>query len=195
MTWLKRIVALGVIAASLAVVARVLFPRYVCNRDKELVNTRTFDLERSSGDAERKAGARELVAMCTRCLEQFPNDYEFHLLRASNLEMLGDLQGAEAGYRRSLELNERPETYGYLALCELQQGKIEDARKHLLRGGLFNLSVVELVSDPWRTETLEAVLKRHRELGNGSSREAFDRWRERRRLRMLREQSRSRAKE
>jgi tetratricopeptide (TPR) repeat protein len=195
MRWLRSFVALGLIAACAAVATRVVFPRYACNRDKALVNARTAQLVQSSGDAERNAGARTLAAMCSRCLERFPNDYEFHLLLASNLEMLGDRDAAEASYLKSLELSERPETYAYLALCELQHGKIEEARKHLLRGALFNLTIVELVSEPLRTETVEAVLEHHRDLGNSSSREAFDRWRERWRVRMLRNRSRSRVRE
>jgi tetratricopeptide (TPR) repeat protein len=156
-----------VVVASAAAAWHLVLPRLRCNRDKAIVNSWTVRLFGQGVDSKATVKARELVEMCRRCLELFPNDYEFELLLGSNESFLGDYERAEQTYLRSLALNERPETYAYLALTQLDMGKVEEARKNLYTGALFNLSVIELVSDPLQTEIAKDVYDRHKRLGSG----------------------------
>jgi tetratricopeptide (TPR) repeat protein len=178
MKWLRATAAVLIVAACALAATRLVIPRLRCNRDKAIVNSATMRLERGAADYERTVQARQLAEMCRRCLERFPNDYEFHLLLASNEAFVGDLEGAEQSYRRSLALNERPEALAYLAVMQLGQGKTEEARKNLYRAALFNLAVVELVSDPLKSEVAQAVVARHKTLG---SENPLERWKNRRR--------------
>lgn len=178
MKWLKAFLALLVVAACAAAAWQLVIPRYACNRDKAIVNSWTIRLSRGSAEFERTSKARELVDLCRRCLEHFPNDNEFHLLLASNLLFLGDTEGAEQSFLRSIALNQRPEAFAYLAVMQLEQGRMDEARKNLYYGALFNMTVVEAVSEPLRTEVATAVIARHRSLGSSH---ALDRWRRTRR--------------
>jgi tetratricopeptide (TPR) repeat protein len=177
MKWLRALTALLAIAASVSAAWLLVVPRLGCNRDKAVVNAATIRLDRGPADDARTAEAMQLATICRRCLEQFPNDYEFHLLLGSNQQFYGDFDGAEQSFRRSLALSERPETLAYLAVMQLERGRPEEARQNLYRAALFNLSFVELVSDPLRTEIAQAVTARHQRLG---SPDPVDQWRRRR---------------
>jgi tetratricopeptide (TPR) repeat protein len=166
MKWLRTLAAVLVVVASAAAAWHLVIPRLRCNRDKAIVNTWTIRLNRQGVDSQSVMKARELAEMCRRCLELFPNDYEFELLLGSNESFVGDHERAEQTFLRSLALNERPETYAYLALTQLDEGKVDEARKNLYLGALFNLTVVELISDPLQSEIAQAVTERHKRLGS-----------------------------
>lgn len=179
MKWLRALLAVAVVIAAAVSAWRLVIPRYRCNRDKAIVNATTILLESGPADYERTVKARRLAETCRRCLERFFEDYEFHLLLASNQWLMGDFEGAERSYRNSLALNERPETYANLALMQIEMGKTAEARKNLYHASLFHLAACELVTDPLRTEVRQAVLARHERLG--MPRNSFELWRNRRR--------------
>lgn len=166
MKFLRTLAALLVVVASGAATWHLVIPRLRCNRDKAIVDSWTGQLARQGADSRAIAKARELAEMCRRCLELFPNDYELELLLGSNESFVGDYERAEETFRRSIALNERPETYAYLALTQLDEGKVDQARKNLYLGALFNLTVVELISDPLQSEIAQAVTERHKRLGS-----------------------------
>jgi tetratricopeptide (TPR) repeat protein len=178
MKWLRTIVALCVIAASGGAAFRLVIPRFRCNNDKAIAAAANTLVQEELAGYERTAKAREVAEICRRCLELFPEDYEFLNLLAANEEVLGDHERAEKNYQRSLALNARPETYGYLAMIQLERGRVDEARKNLYYGALFNLSVVELISEPLRSEVAKAVLDRHQKL---NSKVSADAWRKKRR--------------
>ncbi|HKR62493.1 MAG TPA: hypothetical protein VJZ00_02075 [Thermoanaerobaculia bacterium] len=163
---LRAFVALLAIASAAAAAWKLVLPRYDCNHQKAIVNSWTVRLDRETDETVRIEKAREMIEICRRCLEQFPDDYELYLLLGSNETFLREYDDAEQSFRRSLALSERPETYAYLALAQLEEGKADEARKNLYRAALFNLSVVELVSEPMRSELAQAVTDRHRRLGS-----------------------------
>jgi tetratricopeptide (TPR) repeat protein len=144
MKWLRGFLALLIIAVSAAAAWCLVLPRYGCNRDKAIVNSWTIRLSRGSDEYARTVKARELAELCRRCLDRFPNDYEFHLLLGSNEGFLGDPDQAEQSFRRSIALNARPEAYAYLGVLLLEQGRTEEAKKTLYQGALFNLTVPRL---------------------------------------------------
>ena len=159
MKMLRAILAAGIVAASVLAATRMVLPRWTCNGEKGRV---AADTQRDTADrAER---ARELAAVCRRCLAQFPNDYEFAMLLAANEHWLGRRDEAEASYRRALELNERPEAYAQLALLALERGDVEAARRNLMTASVFNLSYSELVGYPLGTEVQIAVQDREKRL-------------------------------
>lgn len=180
MKWVRPIVALFVIAASGGAALRLVIPRYRCNADKAIANASTILVQEELAGYERMAKAREVAEICRRCLERVPNDYEFLNLLASNEEVLGDHEHAEKSYQRSISLNARPESYAYLGLIQLERGRVDEARRNLYYGALFNLSVVELISEPLRSEVAKAVLDRHKKL---NSKVSADQWRKKRRRR------------
>jgi tetratricopeptide (TPR) repeat protein len=178
MKWLRTLVALLAVASSAASAWRLVLPRYGCNRDKGIVNSWTIRLSSGPADYERTTKAQELAEMCRVCLEHFPNDYELHYLLAANEAFLGDDEGAERSYRRSIALNERPESLANLAVLQLVQGRTEEARGNLYHAALFNMAVVALVSEPLRSDVTNAVIDRHKRLGSDGS---VAQWRNRRR--------------
>lgn len=185
MRWVRRFAAILLVAVSALATWKLVLPRHSCNQSKTIVNSAIIRLGREPADFQRTSEARELVRRCLRCLEVLPNDYEFHLLLGSAQGLLGDFAGAERSYRHSLELNERPETYAYLALIQLEQGKTDGARQNLYHAALFNLGVVELVTDPLRTEVYRAVVARHATLGVSPS--SVEHWVKSRRERQRKE--------
>jgi tetratricopeptide (TPR) repeat protein len=164
---LKGLVALLLFGVSALVAVRIVIPPLRCNLDKARVNAATVlpDRPRTYGQIRR---ARRLETMCLRCLEILPNDPEFRTLLGSNQRMLGQYDEAERNYRRSLDLAERAETYAFLALLQLDRGRLEEARQNLYHACLFNMSFVEMVSSPMREEIYEAVIQRHTKLRGGS---------------------------
>jgi hypothetical protein len=164
MKWLKGAIAFGVVTGSILVAWQMIIPRYDCNRQKAIVNAAAGLA--SEGES---IDAASLAAACRRCLETFPEDYEFHILLGKMQESLGNLDAAELSYRRSLHFNERPETYAYLGLVQLEKGNVAEARATFYHGSLFSLFVAEAVDEPLRTELMRAVMDRHRRLMNSSA--------------------------
>jgi tetratricopeptide (TPR) repeat protein len=180
MKWLRTIVAVCVIAASGSAALRLVIPRFRCNNDKAIAYEATTRLREELAGYERTSKARGVAEICRRCLQLFPEDYEFLNLLALNEEALGDHERAEKTFQRSIALNARPETYGYLGMVQLERGRVDDARKNLYYGALFNLSVVEMVSEPLRSEVAKEVLDRHQRLNSKVLADA-DKWRKKRR--------------
>lgn len=165
---LKAIVALLLVGVCTLVALRVVLPPLRCNRVKARVNASTILPDRARNTYRQIRRARSLEAACLRCLEVLPNDADFLALLASNQRMLGLYDEAERNYRRSLALNERAETYAYLALLQIDRGRLEEARANMYRACLFDITQSELVSSPMREEIYEAVMARHTKLRGGS---------------------------
>jgi tetratricopeptide (TPR) repeat protein len=161
---LRVTVAFLVIVASATVAFRVVLPALHCNREKAIANAVTIVSDRARTSFERTSRAQTMAAACLKCLEIFPNDADLWTLLASNQHVLGQYDEAERNYRRSLELNERAETYAFLALLELDRGQVEEAHRNLLHAGTFDVSLLELVSSPMKEELYEEVMQRHEKL-------------------------------
>lgn len=164
---LRAVVALLLVVASAGVAIRIVLPAIRCNEEKGRVNAATMVRDRARNSYEQTRTAQRMAAACIRCLESFPNDAEFRMLLASNQHVLGIHDEAERNYRRALELNDRAETYAFLALLQLDLGRVEEARQNLYHACLFDISLVELVSSPMREEIYETVMQRHEKLRGG----------------------------
>lgn len=162
---IRATLALLLVGSCVAAASRLVIPRLRCNLDKAQVNATTEITNGSADTYERTVRARRNAEVCRRCLALFPNDYEFHMLLGTNEYLLGEYARSEASFLRSLDLNERPETYAYLAVTQLERGKYTEARKNLVRASMFNMRFVDLVSYPLRDEVYDEVMQRHRSLG------------------------------
>lgn len=165
---IKAAAALLVIAVCALTAVRFVLPALRCNREKAVANTAGILRDRVRSSYEQTVRARRMAAACARCLEIFPNDPDFRILLASNQHVLGEYAEAERNYRLVLQNNERADAYAYLALVELDLGRIEEARRHLYHAALFDMSYVELVSSPMREEIYEEVMRRHEGLRRGA---------------------------
>ena len=165
---LKAVLALLLVAAGAVTEYRIVLPAIHCNEIKGRANSALRIRDRVPNSYEQIELARRMAAECARCIESFPNDAEFRTLLASNQHALGMLDEAEHNYRLALDLNERAETYAYLALLQLDQGRLDEARQNLVHACLFDISLVDLVSSPMKEEVYEAVMKRHEKLRGGS---------------------------
>jgi tetratricopeptide (TPR) repeat protein len=161
---LRVAAAVLVVAVCALTAARFVVPSLRCNRDKAIANAATILRDRARSSYEQTLRARRMAAVCARCLGIFPNDPDFRVLLASNQHILGQYQDAERNYRLAIELNERPDAYAFLALLELDQGRVEEARRNLYHAALFDMSFVELVSSPMREEVYAEVMKRHEQM-------------------------------
>jgi tetratricopeptide (TPR) repeat protein len=158
---LRTAAALLVFVVCSLTAVRFVLPSLSCNREKAVANAATILRNRARSSYEQTLRARRMAAACARCLEVFPNDPEFMILLASNQHVLGQYEEAERNYRRALELNDRADAYAFLALLELDLGRIEEARRDLYHAALFDMSFVEFVSSPMREEIYAEVVKRH----------------------------------
>jgi tetratricopeptide (TPR) repeat protein len=165
---LKAAVALLLVVTSAGVAYRIVLPTIHCNEEKARANAAMMIRDRARSSYEQTRHARRTAAACIRCLQFFPNDSEFRVLLAANQHVLGIHEEAERNYRRALQLNDRAETYAFLALLQLDLGRVEEARQNLYRACLFDISLAELVSSPMREEIYEAVMQRHEKLRGGS---------------------------
>src|SRR6202008_2406130 len=103
---------------SAGVAYQVVLPAIRCNEEKARVNAATMIRDRARSSYDQPRRARRPAAAFIRCLKSFPNDAEFLTLLASNQHVLGIHDESERNYRRALELNERAETYAFLALLQ-----------------------------------------------------------------------------
>jgi tetratricopeptide (TPR) repeat protein len=161
-------VATFVVAVSVLAAVQVVVPAYTCNREKARVNGATLPADTGTNTGQELRRARELAESCRHCLDKIPNDPDFHTLLGMNEHLLGRYDEAETNYRRALALAERPETYAYLALLQLEAGRLEEARQNLYHACLFDITLVELVSSPMREEIYAAVIARHKQLGGAA---------------------------
>ena len=165
---IRLMTALALATVTAAAIWRLVIPRYRCSRDKQTVVIALERLDARGTGYTATVEARLLTDLCRRCLERFPNDHEMHLLLGSAQLLMGDRSGAATSYRRSIALNERPETYAYLAVTQLQNGQSDAARENLYYAAAFNVSVVLLVADPLRSDVERAVFTRHENLIRGN---------------------------
>jgi tetratricopeptide (TPR) repeat protein len=163
---LNAAAALLLVVACAATAFRVVLPPLSCDKAKARANAAATlrDRERAPRMFEQNRRAQRTIVECTPCLEAIPNDADMRTLLASSQHALGMDEEAERNYRLALTYYERAETYAYLALLQLGQGRFAEARQNLYHASLFNISFTELVSSPMREEIYEAVMKRHERL-------------------------------
>jgi tetratricopeptide (TPR) repeat protein len=163
--------ALLLVAACAATAFRVVLPPLSCDKVKARANAAATlrDRDRAPRAFEQNRSARQTVVECTPCLQAIPNDADMRTLLASSQHALGMDEEAERNYLLALTYYERAETYAYLGLLQLGQGRFAEARQNLYRASLFNISFSELVSSPMREEIYDAVMKRHERLRGGRS--------------------------
>jgi len=156
--------ALLLLAATIALIERVMVPRVRCNLAKGEVNRIVRRFHRIGDEYQRINMARKNLAKCDACLSVFPEDYQLHLLRAANLRILGRPDEAVRSFEHALALTERPEIYAQIGEVEIERGNVEAARRALLRAATFNIMFVETVDDPLKTEIYSAVYDRNERL-------------------------------
>jgi tetratricopeptide (TPR) repeat protein len=161
---LRSILALLVVAAALALIARGVLPRIGCNLEKGRINREVRSFDRSGDEQTRMAQARVNIAACRRCLDIYPEDFQLHMLMGANLRILDYSEEALQSYRRALEIAQRPEIYAQMAEIEIERGNPDAARALLRTAALFDIRFVEMVDEPMRGEVRAEVLARHRRL-------------------------------
>ena len=163
---LRIVAALLLVVACAATAIRVVLPPLSCEKAKARANAAANlrDRDRAPRELEQNRRARQTIVECTPCLEAIPNDADMRTLVASSQHALGMDEEAERNYRLALTYYERAETYAYLGLLQLGQGRFAEARQNLYHASLFNIGFSELVSSPMREEIYDAVTKRHERL-------------------------------
>jgi len=161
---LRSLLAGFVTIAAIALIARGILPRIECNREKGRINREVRQFGRSGDENARTAQASNNVAACRRCLTIYPEDFQLHILMASNLRILGNDEEALQSYERARAIAERPEIYAQMAEIEIERGNLETARRLLVRAAMFDVRFVETVDEPLRGEVLAEVLARHERL-------------------------------
>jgi tetratricopeptide (TPR) repeat protein len=163
---LNAAAALLLVAACAATAFRVVLPPLACDKAKARANAAATvrDRDRAPRMFEQNRRAQRTIVECTPCLEAIPNDADMRTLLASSQHALGMDDEAERNYRLALTYYERAETYAYLGILQLGQGRFAEARQNLYHASLFNISFTELVSSPMREEIYDAVMKRHERL-------------------------------
>jgi tetratricopeptide (TPR) repeat protein len=164
MTALRWLLALLVVAASVAAIARLVVPRIACNREKGRIQADAIAFGNMGDDYERTVRARRNVEVCRRCLDRIPSDYEMWFLLAVNQRVLQQRDEALQSFRQALSLNERPETYAEIAVLELERGNVDLARELLVRATRFNLTFSEYVSPPFSHEIYAEAMAKQKEL-------------------------------
>lgn len=161
---IKALIALCLVAASIAFVSRMVLPRLECNLSKGVVNRSMARLWNSGREFERIDMARRNVAMCRVCIAQYPQDHHWYYLLGVNLDILGDHEEAIRNLEQSLALADRPEVYGRLAEMQVEVGNVEAARAALLKAATFQIAYADLVDGPLRLEVQAEVLQRYERL-------------------------------
>lgn len=164
MKLLRAALALLLLAASGMVISRVMAPRVRCNLAKGDINRKVRRFHRIADEYQRANMARRNLAQCDECLEIFPSDFQLHLLRGANLRILGRYDESVRAFEQALAATERAETYAQLAEVEIERGNVEAGRRALLRAATFDISHVEMVDDPLKTEIYTAVYERRERL-------------------------------
>lgn len=170
MKTVKAFVALLLAAASTAPIARVAIPRLECNLAKGRINRELRRMASTGDEFQRAAAARRNVAICRRCMANFPQDHHWPFLLGGNLRILNERDDAMRSFERSLALAERPETYAQIAEVQIELGNIEAARAALLQAVTFQLAYAESVDVPLRTEVENAVYERYERLTGNAPR-------------------------
>lgn len=163
----RWLLALLLIAASIAVIERRVLPRLQCNRDKARIQAEAKEFENTGDEYLRTTRARRNIEACRRCVERVPAEYEMWFLLGVNQRVLQQHDEALRSFRQALALNERPETYAEIAVLELERGNVAEARALLVKASMFNMTFSEYVSDPLRREIYAEVTRKQQQLQTG----------------------------
>jgi tetratricopeptide (TPR) repeat protein len=160
----RALLALLLVAALMAVIAKAMVPRLQCNLAKGRMNREVRRFSGSGDEYERITQARANVEVCRHFLTIFPEDHQLHMLLAANLRILGNLDEAVESFQHALALTQRPEIYAQIGELEIERGNIEAARAALTKAATFHMFYVEAVDEPLRSEIYRAVMARYERL-------------------------------
>jgi len=161
---IRILLALLLLAAAAALVARVAIPRLQCNLAKGRINRDVRRMGRTGNEYDRIARARANIATCRACIEQFPQDPHWFMLLGANQRVLGERDEAIQSFQHALTLIERPEIYAQIAELEIERGNIEEGRTALMTASVFQIFYIDYVSEPMRSEIQNAVMARYDKL-------------------------------
>lgn len=164
MKTLRAIVALLLVAAVTAVIAKAMIPRLQCNLAKGRMNRDVRAFARSGDEYARTRRSQENVETCRHYLTIFPEDPQLYMLLAANLRILGSLDEAVENFRHALTLSERPEIYAQIGELEIERGNIEAGRAAVTKAATFHMFYVETLDEPLRSEIYKAVMARYERL-------------------------------
>lgn len=147
MNMLRRLIAVGVVAAGIYALYAFCALPYRCNLVEKSRNSATESAFRRAGSTEARILARENIDALLHCVEPGCHDVSLDMLLAANYRLLGQYQTAIASYQHALLLDQRPEIYMNLGSTEIAAGDRESARQHMLQAALFNVYMVAHIQD------------------------------------------------
>lgn len=133
----RKLAALGIAAAALAAMHRLVYLPWRCNVIKGIVGRSTNRLALEANSFRVRPAAERNVAMIERCLDICRTDVYFPALSASNLMILGRAAAAAAMYERALRYDQRPELYLALSEAQLAAGDRPAGIRSLVVAGDF----------------------------------------------------------
>lgn len=161
---IRVFLAIAVFAVSILAVQRLCWTRYACDVEKNSADRRLSRAFKESGETERIAIGRTMLARLRPCLDRDPFDYQLRVTYGMAADAAGQKELAMEMYRSALALNERPEILANLAELQFETGQPEEAKRNLLRACFLHIAYVRKVGEPLRTEIIEAVKARKERL-------------------------------
>ena len=147
MSILRRLVAVGIIAAgAYALYAFCILP-YRCNLIKKVREEATETAFNRLGSTDRRIAARRNIDALLECMRPACHDITLDMLMAANYRLLGQYGNAIGSYRHALLLDRRPEVLLNLGSTELAAGDRDSTRQHMLQAALFNVYMVAHIED------------------------------------------------
>ena len=137
--------------------------RYRANLDRRQIDLLVSRAEASASEAERRALALRAIELTHAPLETNPVDYKTLILKGVAEAAAGRDEAALATWRHSLTINERPETYAYLGVLQMERGEVDAAMTNLMRAAEFNVVMARLVA-PSTQKLIYDELKKQKRL-------------------------------
>lgn len=167
---MRTVASILLALAAVTAIWQVPVRRYQANLQRRQIDLLVARAEGSSSEHERRALALRAIELTHQPLETNPVDYKTLILKGAAEAAAGRGDEALATYRHALTVNERPETYAYMGVLQMERGEVDAAMANLLRAAEFNVVMTRLVAPSTQKLIYDELKKRKpQSLGKGQT--------------------------
>lgn len=165
-----RIVICAAIAAvALWVVYRFCWLRLACDRMAAQAQRRVMQAVRFPDAPNARIEARDVADRMAHCIEQWPTNIQFPMIRGAALRILGRPAEAALEYRRALAVDRRAEILLNLGLSELEAGRDEQASDALGTAAFLFYPYLDEIPEPMQSRVRADISPLFEKMNHGKA--------------------------
>jgi len=156
---LKALASAGIAVAAVLAIDRWCYLPLACDvTEKRIIKETTILFDNRNWTTGMRA--RKNLSELRNCIDATPGKVSLYMTAAANCRLIGAPDEGVALCEAALRYDRRPEIYAYLAVCQLQLNRRDDAIGNFVTAGMFSPMYITNIDDAdVRTRVDEIVSK------------------------------------